>query len=141
MRAQSSCIAQLNHLLNRGKLTSITNNINSFSAPRGILLLGVQGLNVGLPTIIKQTSSPGPSPARVYSTCRAVVWKDSAAEDIIACNKFCNKVKVELARCCGGAAGGNQSLSGKATFRHSLFFSTNIKCRVSRWSWVVSLSH
>lgn len=40
---QSYCIVQLNHPLNRGKLTSITNNINSFSAPRGILLLGAQG--------------------------------------------------------------------------------------------------
>lgn len=132
MRAQSSCIAQLNHLLNRGKLTSITNNINSLSAPRGILLLGVQRLNVGLPTIIKQTSSAGPSPARVYSTCRIVVWKASVAEDIIACNKFCNKVKVELACCCG-SAGGNQSPSGNVTFRQSLFLSRNIKCRVSRW--------
>lgn len=45
-RVQSYCVAQLNHLLNRGKLTSITNNINSFSAPRGILLLGARGLDV-----------------------------------------------------------------------------------------------
>ena len=39
---QSYCIARLNHLLNRGKLTSITNSINSLSAPRGILLLGAR---------------------------------------------------------------------------------------------------
>lgn len=98
-------ISQLNHLLNRGKLTSITNNINSFSAPRGILLLGAQGLNVSLPTIIKQTSSPGPFHARVCSTCQTVVWKVSVAADIIVCNKFCNNVKVELACCCGSARG------------------------------------
>lgn len=58
-----------------------------------------------LPTIIKQTSSPGPFHARVYSTRRTVVWKASVAEYVIVCNKFCNKVKVELACCCGSARG------------------------------------
>ena len=58
-----------------------------------------------LPTIIKQTSSPGPFHALVYSTRRTVVWKASVAEYVIVCNKFCNKVKVELACCCGSARG------------------------------------
>lgn len=132
-RAQSYCIARLNHLLNRGKLTSITNNINSFRAPRGILLLRVHGLNVSPPTIIKQTSSAGPFHAWVYSTCRTVVWKVSAAEDVIVCNKFCNKVKVELACRCGGARGRADPESGKATLRQSLFISRNIKWRMSGW--------
>lgn len=34
-----------------------------------------------------------------------MVWKVSVATDIIVCNKFCNKVKVELACCCGSARG------------------------------------
>lgn len=128
-------IAQLYHLLNGGKLTSITNNINSLGAPRGILLLG--GPNVRLPTIIKQTSSPGPFHARVCSTCHTVVWKVSTASDVIVCNKFCNKVTVELACCCGNA-GGKQTLRVEKKPSDKVYSypkTLNEGCQVgSRWS-------
>lgn len=132
-RLQSYCIVQLNHLLNRRKLTSITNNINTFSASAGILLLGGAGLNVNLLTIIKQTSSPGPFHAWVHSTCRSMVWKVSVATDIIACNKFCNKVRggtTQLLR--PGSAWGIRPWRGEKTaLRQNLFVSKKSKWNMS----------
>lgn len=104
-RPQSYCIVQLNHLLNRGKLTSITNNINSFSAPRGILLLRAEGWMLAFQQSLNKHPLQDLFHAWVRSTCRAAVWKVSAAADVIVCNKSYNKVKVELACCCGGARG------------------------------------
>lgn len=81
---QSHCIVELNHLLNRGKLTSITDNINSFSAHGGG---AVTGLNVNLPTIIKQTSPSRPFHARAHSTCGAEAWEvPEATEMTLCCN-------------------------------------------------------
>lgn len=51
-----------------------------------------------VPTITKQTSSPGPLHAQAHFTCRSAVWKVSVAADVIVCNKYFNKVKVELER-------------------------------------------
>lgn len=138
-RLQYYCIVHLNHLLNRRKLTSITNNINSSRASTGILFLGGAGLNVNLPTIIKQTSFLGPFHAWVRSACRSVLWKVSVATDVIACNKFCNKVKVERPSCCILAAfEASSPKDGKNTaLRQIMFVSRNLNetCQVGcRWS-------
>lgn len=105
-RAQSFCIVQLNHLLNRGKLTSITNNINSFTAPRGILLLGGRG---GWMLAFQQSlnkhplqdlSMPGSAP-------HVALWfgKSPQPRTLLYVTSSLNKVKVELACCCGSAQG------------------------------------
>lgn len=49
---------------------------------------------------LQDLSMPGPIPHVAL-----VVWKVSVAADVIVCNKFCNKVKVELACCCVNARG------------------------------------
>ena len=91
-------IVHLNHLVNTGKLTSITNDMKNCWVLASLWAPGAE--RASLPTIAKQTSSPRPSPRRLGHSLmlQPGVWKASAARDLIVCNKHCNKVKVELAR-------------------------------------------
>lgn len=66
-----------------------------------------------------------------------MVWKASACADIIVCNKFCNKVKVELACCCVSGQG-KQSLRVEKQPSDKVYSYPEILnrgCQVgSRWS-------